>query len=94
MNQHYAYIACMTTIQYTIRGVTPDFDRRLRARARESSESLNACLLEVLRLGMGAPSATAPFDNGLASFAGTWVDDPATDRSLADQRTIDEELWR
>ena len=84
----------METIQYTIRGVSPDFDRRLRARARESAVSLNACLLEVLRLGMGDPTASAPFDNGLGSFAGSWADDPATDRVLAEQRTIDEELWR
>ena len=84
----------MKTLQYTIRGIPPDFDRRLRARARESSTSLNTCLLEVLRLGMGDSSESAPFDNGLAAFAGTWVEDPATNRALAAQRTIDEELWK
>ena len=84
----------MKTLQYTIRGISPDFDRRLRRRARESSSSLNTCLLEVLRLGMGEPSASQPFDNGLAVFAGTWADDPATDQALAEQRSIDEELWK
>ena len=84
----------MEMIQYTIRGVSPDFDRRLRDRARKSSASLNACLLEVLRLGMGESPAGVPFDNGLAAFAGTWVEDAATDRALAEQRTIDKELWQ
>lgn len=84
----------MKTIQYTIRGIAPDFDRRLRSRARESSSSLNACLLEILHLGMGEPSSGQPFDNGLSAFAGTWAEDPETDRALDDQRTIDEELWQ
>ena len=84
----------MNTIQYTIRGVAPDFDRRLRARARKSSASLNTCLLELLRLGMGEPSSDTPFDNGLSAFAGTWVEDVDTDHALAEQRSIDDELWR
>jgi hypothetical protein len=87
------YNACMKSIQYTIRGIAPDFDRRLRSRARESSGSFNAFLLQLLHLGMGE-SADKPFDNGLGAFAGTWVDDPETDRALEAQRGIDGDLWK
>ncbi len=30
----------------------------------------------------------------LSDLSGTWVDDPAFDRAIADQRTIDPELWK
>ena len=44
-------------------------------------------MLQLVHLGMGE-SADKPFDNGLGAFAGTWVDDPETDRALDDQRPI------
>lgn len=83
----------MKAIQYTIRGVAPEFDRRLRRRARESAGSFNAFLLQLLHLGMGE-SSEKPFDNGLSSFSGSWVEDPETDRALDEQRRIDAELWQ
>lgn len=85
----------MKAIQYTIRGVAPEFDRRLRRRARESEGSFNAFLLQLLHQGMGeSESPGHPFDNGLSAFSGTWVEDPETDRALDDQRRIDGELWQ
>ena len=83
----------MKSIQYTIRGIDADFDCRLRSRARESSGSFNAFLLQLLHLGMGETEGKH-FDNGLSVFAGTWVEDPETENAWAAQREIDGDLWK
>ena len=84
----------MNAIQYTVRGIDPDFDRLLRARARESAVSFNAFLLRMLRLGAGESVEEKPFDNGLGAFAGTWVGGEDTDAALSEMRTIDKDLWK
>jgi plasmid stability protein len=38
----------MSSVQYTVRGVPEDTDRRLRACAHRSGKSLNALLVELL----------------------------------------------
>ena len=80
----------MNAIQYTVRGIDPDFDRRLRTRAQEMATSFNAFLLKMLRLGAGEVTDDKPFDNGLGVLAGTWVGGEEADAALAEMRTIDE----
>jgi hypothetical protein len=80
-------------MQYTIRNISKDIDKALRRCAREAGKSLNEAALDALREGLGLTAAAGP-RRDLGDVAGTWVDDPALESALADQRAIDEELWR
>jgi hypothetical protein len=80
-------------MQYTIRNVPSHLDRALRERAREVKKSLNEVALEALLQGTGLRD-TPIQHRDLGDMAGTWVEDPAIDEALADQRRIDPELWR
>ena len=42
----------MKQVQYTIRGVNPIIDNRLRERAKRSKQSMDSVLLEALRVGL------------------------------------------
>jgi hypothetical protein len=77
-------------LQYTLRNVAPEVDRALRARARDLGRSLNSVALDALKRGAGVG---ANYDD-LDAFFGSWIEDSAVDRALADQRVVDEELWR
>lgn len=48
----------------------------------------------MLRLGAGESVEDKPFDNGLGTFAGTWVGKEDTDAALEEMRTIDKDLWK
>lgn len=78
--------------QYTIRNVPPPLDAALRERARRQGRSLNAVALEALRSSAGVSAAVRYAD--LDAFFGSWVKDKAVDQALADQRQVDEGLWR
>ena len=80
-------------VQYTLRNVPPELDAALRERARRESRSLNEVALEALRRDVGL-LGERPRKRDLSSFAGTWVEDPAVDDALADQRRVDERLRR
>lgn len=80
-------------VQYTIRHVPPAVDKALRQRARERRRSLNDIAREMLARGLGVEAAEAPHTD-LDAFFGSWVADPVVDRALADQRRIDEDLWK
>lgn len=80
-------------MQYTIRSIPKALDAALRRRARDEGKSLNAVALEVLRDGAGlAPER--PRRRQLGDLAGSWREDPAFDRAIADQRRIDRALWK
>ena len=79
-------------VQYTVRDVPIDVDRRLRAAARRSGKSLNRTVLGLLCKEAGV-SETALYAD-LDGFFGSWVHDAEIDRALAEQRTIDPELWK
>ena len=79
-------------IQYTIRNIPVEVDRRLRDSARHLNRSLNQALLDLLSRAAGASETTTYRD--LDSFFGSWTADPQVDQALAEQRTIDKKLWR
>jgi hypothetical protein len=85
-----AYNGCM---QYTIRNVPDSLDEALRRVARERGKSLNDVAIEALARGAGV-TAQRSRQRELGDVAGTWRKDPAFDRALAAQDTIDEEMWR
>jgi plasmid stability protein len=79
-------------MQYTIRNVPDYLDAALREAARREGKSLNE--IAVLALVRGAGLSEAPRrKRDLTDLAGSWREDPAFDRALAAQDTIDEELW-
>ncbi len=80
-------------IQMTIRHVPPIVDLALRRKARASGKSINDVAIEALAAGAGVELGAVEHHD-LDPIFGTWVDDPNAERALAEQRTIDAELWK
>lgn len=80
-------------IQYTIRDIPVEVDRRLRDGARRLHRSLNQTLVDLISRAVGASETTAVYRD-LDSFFGSWTPDSEVDHSLAEQRTIDRKLWK
>ena len=80
-------------MQYTIRNVPHILDEALRRAAREQDKSLNEVAIEALARGAGV-SGERGRQRDLSDIAGTWRKDPAFDKAVAAQHTIDEEMWR
>lgn len=78
--------------QYTIRNVSPRVDRAIKKKAAARGLSLNAYLVALLESDAGVTPSTRRFDD-LDWIIGTWVDDPAVDAALAEQRTVDPREW-
>lgn len=78
-------------LQYTVRDIPVEVDRRLRAAARREGKSLNRTVLALLCKEAGVAEASHA---DLDAFFGSWVADAEVDRALAEQRTIDPELWK
>jgi len=85
-----AYNRCM---QYTIRNVPSFLDAALRVSAQERGKSLNEVAIEALARGFGLSQAQVR-QRDLSDIAGSWRKDPAFERALAAQDTVDEEMWR
>jgi hypothetical protein len=79
--------------QYTIRNVPKVVDRALRRSADRQGRSLNEVSLEALARGAGVERESMEHHD-LDFLFGSWVEDPTVDRALADQRAIDEDLWK
>ena len=54
---------------------------------------LNTVAVEALMEVFGL-RASVPAHRGVGSLAGSWVEDPAVDEALQEQRMIDDEMWR
>ena len=80
-------------MQYTLRGIPESLDAALRERARAAGKSLNEVAIEALIFGAGVSTAPRQRRN-LDDIAGTWKKDKAFDEAIADQRRIDEDLWK
>jgi len=84
------YHAGMTK-QLTIRGVTAELSRRLTRLSRERGQSVNTTTLAILEAAVGIDARR----DRLRRYA-TWAPHEVAefDQALADQRVIDDELWR
>ena len=80
-------------MQYTIRNIPKSLDNELRRRARLEGRSLNEVTLEALTRALGL-GAAAIAHRDLGDVAGHWHDDSELEGALADQRRIDESLWK
>jgi len=79
----------------TIRNLPSDVSRAIEKERKRRGTSLNATVVHLLRLAVGA-SSDAPFDNGLGKYAGGWTDTDLEEfeRNTADTREIDPEMWK
>ncbi len=84
----------MTAI--TLRNIPPEIQDAIRERAGASGLSLSKAVLQMLEEAASLrPAGQAVLHHDLDHLAGTWSLDEATvfERSLAEQRRIDPELW-
>jgi hypothetical protein len=89
----FACIAYNTCMQYTIRNIPDYLDAALRTSAREQGKSLNEVVVQALVRGAGLGDQRIK-RRDLSDIVGTWVEDPAFDEAIAEQDTIDEEMWK
>jgi hypothetical protein len=68
--------------------VPASIDRALRRRARQESKSLNAVAVEALARGLELEAKPVEHAD-LDALVGTWQEDPAFDRAVADFERID-----
>lgn len=80
-------------VQYTIRDIPATVNDALQQKARRSGKSLNSIARDALTKEAGL-EGQARLHHDLDSFFGSWIEDPAVDKALADQRKIDKNLWR
>jgi hypothetical protein len=90
LNAYIDYNGCM---QYTIRNIPDYLDATLRDFARREGKSLNEVAVAALVRGAGL-SERERIKRDLSDIAGTWAEDPAFDRAIAEQQRIDEAMWR
>jgi hypothetical protein len=80
-------------LQYTIRNIPKQVDKALRRRAKEERKSLNEVALEALSRSAG--TAEQPVQHHDLDFLiGTWVEDPAFDKAVAEHDRVDPKDWR
>jgi plasmid stability protein len=79
----------------TLRNIPPKLEEVIRQRAGTYGLSLNKTVLRMLEESAGQRKAAATLHHDLDRLAGTWSDEEATafDAALAEQRTIDPDLW-
>ena len=80
-------------MQYTIRNIPEHLDAALRSTAQVRGKSLNEVAIEALVRGAGL-SHSPRRQRDLSDIVGSWKKDPAFDKALAEQDTIDEAMWR
>ena len=88
-----AYIEYNKCMQYTIRNVPDYLDATLRDVARREGKSLNQVAVAALVRGAGLAEREC-VKRDLSDIAGTWQEDSAFDSAIAEQRKIDEAIWR
>ena len=79
-------------MQYTLRNIPDILDAALRRRARAQGRSLNDVAIDAMISGAGL-GEVRPRRRDLSNVAGSWQEDPAFDRALAEQDTVDRDLW-
>lgn len=65
--------------------------RRFAGGPRQQGKSLNEVAVEPLARGSGAHRTK---QRDLSSIIGKWHNDPAFDRAIAAQDTVDPEMWK
>ena len=85
--------------QLSIRGMSPELEREVRALSRREGISMNKAVLRLLGQGMGiGPMSRPRLDRvgpALDRFIGSWSPErgEALERALADLEAVDPSLW-
>ena len=79
-------------MQYTIRSIPEAIDRAVRHRARREDKSINAVVVEALARGLDLEAGSVEHTD-LDHLIGTWQEDPAFDRAIADFERVDDDAW-
>ena len=80
-------------MQYTIRSIPEPLDRAVRDRAGRDGKSINAVVVEALARGVEVHAACAQHTD-LDHLIGSWEEDTAFDRAVADFGRIDGDAWK
>lgn len=84
--------------QITIRSLPPEVEKAIRRESKSKNLSLNKTIVEMLKkaVGVAAPSAERFVYHDLDDLAGTWsvAEADEFDGYLAEQRQIDQDLWK
>ena len=83
------YTVGMNNIQYTIRNVPEDLDKKLRQRSKKRGESLNQTLIQALSSSTKVNSTSGDLD----WFYGSGGIGKEELQAFADQRIIDRSAW-
>ncbi len=82
----------------TLRNLPPEVAKAIQKRAKEQRTSVNKAVIGLLEESVGArPTATKQVRyHDLDHLAGTWSKEEAEafEKLIAEQRTIDPELWK
>ncbi len=79
----------------TIRDLSSDLAKALKAEALRRGTSLNQTVKDLLGRGLGLDPAST-YDNGLGALAGTWSSEELAEfeAATAGFEAVDDELWR
>lgn len=82
-------------MSFTIHGIDPELDERLRERAREERVSKNQLVKQLLARAVGMVDRSDR-ENEYREFLGLWTDEQARrfDQAQADNRRVDPEDWK
>ena len=80
-------------MQYTVRSVPEAIDRAVRHRAKREDKSINAVVVEALARGLQLDAGSTEYAD-LDHLIGTWQEDPAFDRAVADFDRVDGDAWK
>jgi hypothetical protein len=87
MNARNAYIVGMEGMQYTIRGILPWMDERLRAKTKREGKTFNAVPVEILMHDL-SPNNPEPEFHNMDDLIGSWVHGPDMDEALASMDAV------
>jgi hypothetical protein len=80
-----------TTMQYTVRGITPEINDALRLIANTKKTSINQLMIDGARKIAGISTKKT---NGLDRFAGAFYLDEKFDEAMKDMRKVDPRDWQ
>ena len=82
----------MSKIQYTIRNVPPEVDQVIRKRVKESGDSFNQTVVDLLTMQTFGSKTPPPEDNFDWFFGALTLDD-GFDEAIKEMSRPDPEMW-
>ncbi|MGH7195218.1 MAG: hypothetical protein ACREGA_00350 [Candidatus Saccharimonadales bacterium] len=83
----------MTKLQYTIRNIPPAVDQSIRKRSRQTGQSFNQTVVDLLCLQLFGATKTSADDDFGWLFGAMQIDD-SFDAAIENLSRVDEKLWQ